>query len=103
VAGSEGYQLANPNAPAAAVPAGTVAEVFGGNYVFAAASSNFNGATVALQLLLPDGQTWINAGVGTTLTANGAGWVSLAPGLVRCNVTGGPPTALFANIARVVG
>jgi hypothetical protein len=102
MAASEGYFLANPNAPGGAVVAGTAVDIAGGQYVFACASSNYNSATVALQFLLPDGSTWINAGVGTTLTANGAGVVYLGPGQVRVNNTGGTPTALFATLARIV-
>jgi len=102
MAASEGLQLANPNYPGGAIVAGTAFDCAGGTYVFAVASSAFNAATVALQFLLPDGATWLNAGVGTTLTANGAGVVYLGPGQVRANVTGGTPTALFATLARIV-
>lgn len=73
----------------------------GGDCVFMA-SGTFGGATVSLQVMLPDGATWIAAGSQTTLTANGGGYVILPPGQIRVAVTGGSPSALFASIARVV-
>jgi hypothetical protein len=74
----------------------------GGVMVFAAAGT-FNGCTVNLQLLGPDGVTLITAGAGTTLTAAGASVVYLPPGQIQATVTGGPPSGMFASIARVVG
>ena len=104
MSGSWGQQLATPQAGAGQpIAAGTPFVCPGGSMVFAAASSAFNGATVALQMQLPDGATWINCGASTTLTANGMGYVLLPPGLIQVTVTGGTPTNLYASIARVIG
>ena len=105
MAGSWAVPLANPNTSTAdgAVVAGTAFDCPGGICVFSAVASAFNAATVALQMLLPDGQTWINVGATTTLTANGTGLAYLPPCQIRVNVSGGTPTGLFAAIARVVG
>lgn len=74
----------------------------GGICVFAAAGT-FNGATVNLQLLGPDGVTLLTAGTATTLTASGMGVAYLPPCQLQATVTGGPPAGLFVTIARVVG
>lgn len=62
----------------------------------------FNGATIKLQLLGPDGTTLLDAGAATTFTANGNGLVYLAPGQIQGTVVGGPPAGVFMSIARVV-
>src|SRR5882672_9155397 len=62
----------------------------------------FGGATVKLQVLGPDGATWIDAGVGTTLTAAGMGVVYLPPGMVQAVIVGGAPAGIFAALARIV-
>lgn len=72
----------------------------GGQGVFAAAGT-FGGATVSLQFLGPDAATWIDAGVGTTLTAAGAGIFHLPPVPIRAAVTGGAPSGIFARADRV--
>jgi hypothetical protein len=74
----------------------------GGLMVFAAAGT-FGGATVSLQFLGPDGVTLITAGAQTTLTSAGAGVAYLPPCMVQATVTGGPPSGMYASIARVVG
>lgn len=74
----------------------------GGSCVMAAAGT-FNGCTVTLQLLGPDGVTLLTAGIATTLTAPGLGLVQLPPCQIQATVTGGPPAGLFVTIARVVG
>lgn len=72
----------------------------GGDAVFVA-DGTFGGCTVALQIQLLGG-TWINTGVNTTLTAPGAGGVTLPPCQIRASVTGGSPSALNVALARVV-
>jgi hypothetical protein len=74
----------------------------GGIMVFAAAGT-FNGCTVTLQLLGPDGVTLLTAGTATTLTAAGLGVAYLPPCQIQATVTGGPPSGLYVSIARVVG
>ena len=65
-------------------------------------ANTWNGATASLQVLGPDGVTLITAGAATTFTADGSGIVDLAPGQVQMTVTSGPPSGLYASIARVV-
>ena len=74
----------------------------GGICLFAVVGT-FGGATIALNILGPDGATMIPAGTNTTLTAPGAGIAYLAPGIVQAVVTGGPPSGIFATLSRVVG
>lgn len=56
----------------------------------------FNGATIKLQYLGPDGSTWMDAGVDATLTAAGGCNFQLASGLIRASVTG-TPTGIYAT------
>lgn len=72
----------------------------GGRGMFAAAGT-FNGATVKLQFLGPDGSTWIDAGTNTTLTAAGGGIFDIPPSQIRGAVSGGPPSGMYATAARV--
>jgi hypothetical protein len=51
----------------------------GGPGTFTAVAT-WGGGTVKLQLLGPDGSSWIDAGTDTTLTANGGGNFELPPG-----------------------
>lgn len=69
----------------------------GGIGVFACVGT-WNGATVSLQFLGPDGATMVIAGAATTLTANGAGVFYLPRGLVQAVITGaGGGTSLTAT------
>lgn len=74
----------------------------GGIAVFSVIGT-FAGATVNLQMVGPDGSTLITAGTNTTLTAAGAGVAYLPPCTVQATVTGGPPSGIYATLARVVG
>ncbi|ANC85460.1 hypothetical protein [Sphingomonas sp. NIC1] len=77
--------------------------VYGGTYVFSAMANNWNGASVQLQALGPDGTTYQN--LGSPKTANDAtGGTSVTLGsnsVVRVNVTAANPTGLFATLSRV--
>lgn len=81
--------------------------VSGGRYFWAAESTNWNGATVTLQRLGQDGTTWRavrNAAdtADVALTANGSVDLLVGQGAtLRVVVTGGPSTALYANLAGV--
>jgi len=73
--------------------------VMGGDYLWRAEASNWNGATATLQFLGLDGATWYNltddANAPVTLTANGQKAIGVAQGsFVRVSITGGPPTAM---------
>jgi hypothetical protein len=106
MAGSWGAMLiGNPINAAGQTTGGAVSNGLidcpGGIMVFAAAGT-FNGATINLQFLGPDGSTLITAGTQTTLTAAGAGVAYLPPCQVQATVTGGPPSGIIASLARVV-
>jgi hypothetical protein len=80
---------------------GSVAEPWpGGVGVFAASSSNWNSGTVTLEVLGPDGVTFIAAGTNTTCTANCVGVFYLPPGKIEAVITGSP-TAVYAQAAQV--
>lgn len=72
----------------------------GGQGIFQASSSNWNGATISLQFIGPDGSTLITAGTGTTFTANNAGVFYLHPCQIVATVTGSP-TAAYASAERL--
>lgn len=80
---------------------GPLVDCPGGVMLFAVAGT-FGGATITLSILGPDGATMIPAGTATTLTAAGAAIAWLPPCQVQAIVTGGPPSGIFASIARVV-
>lgn len=77
-----------------------VGPVDGGDYVWRAESSNFNGSTATLQFLGLDGTTWYpvrNAAntADVTLTATGSVAVGVAQGsFLRVAISGGTPAAM---------
>lgn len=73
-----------------------------GGVMVVSVCGTFGGASIALNVLGPDGVTMIPAGAATTFTAAGMGVVYLAPCQIQMIVTGGPPSGIFASIARVV-
>lgn len=73
----------------------------GGKGLFSVVATNFNGATVTLNLLGPDGATMMAAASATTLTAAGVGQVELPPCYVQAAITSGPPTGVYATLARI--
>jgi hypothetical protein len=108
VAGSWGQLLIGSGPPNNLTTAGGTAtglayDCPGGQCIFSVVASAWGGATCGLYVLGPDGVTWINAGANTTFTGNNMGVVYLPPGQIQAQISGGPPTALFASIARVVG
>lgn len=73
----------------------------GGIGVFSAVGT-WNGATLTLEFIGPDGATLLVAGDATTLSANGAGVFYLPECQVRAVVSNvGGSTSLTASIARV--
>lgn len=105
MAGPAGAQLVNPNTNAAGLPAALDSEhnVGGGRYLLIAVASNWNAGTVSLQMLGPDGATWVDCGSNTTLTANGNGYADIGTGRVRLHLSSGSaPTGLYAAISRVI-
>ncbi len=71
----------------------------GGEGAFLVAGT-FGGATVTLQILGPDGSTWLDVGTDAALTAAGAVGFSLPPGTIRAEVDGGTPSGLYALVDR---
>ena len=68
----------------------------GGTYGITA-SATWSGGSVQLQLLAPDGATWIAA--QTALSANGFAVLNLPPGQYQFAVT--TATAVYIAIARI--
>jgi len=62
------------------------------------AEATWGGGTVKLQYKGPNG-TAIDAGVDTTLTANGGGLFELPPGNIRASIT--TATAVYASAAHI--
>lgn len=56
----------------------------------------FASTSAALEFSM-DGSTWFAVSSDTTKTANGMGLFELPPGYMRCSLTGGTPSAMFAN------
>lgn len=74
----------------------------GGRGVFSVSATDFDGNTISLQAILPDGATYLNTGTNTTLTANGFGGFDLPPCKIKAAVTGaGTTVAANATVARV--
>lgn len=67
----------------------------GGRGQFQVAGS-LGGASVSLQLLGPNGATWLDLGEPATLAAAGVVNFELPPATIRAAVAGGSPAALYA-------
>ena len=67
----------------------------GGRGQFTAVGS-FAGATVSLEVLGPDGATWIPVGPDVRLVTAGVGNFELPAGSIRAAVSGGSPSGLTA-------
>jgi hypothetical protein len=85
-----------------AAATGSAVRWTGGRGVFTVYSATFSGATIKLQWSPDAGTTWLDvdrAGdTHVTLTAVGAGGFELPPCVLRANVSGGPPSAVFAKV-----
>jgi hypothetical protein len=74
----------------------------GGVGMFMAVSTGWNGATAALQILGPDGTTWLDAGGNTTFVANNLGIFYLPPCRIRVVIrTAVPSAGVYAEADRV--
>ena len=71
----------------------------GGRGVFEVGAT-WNGATIELQAMLPNG-SYLAVGTDTTLTVNGRGGFDLPPCTMRVVVSGATPAAVYASVARV--
>lgn len=74
-------------------------QLVGGAYMFMAVSANWNGGSVGLNLLGPDGVTWLS--VVTAQTANGGGSLTLPPGQYKFSVSG--TLTAYAEVVRIPG
>jgi hypothetical protein len=72
----------------------------GGRGQFKALGS-FGGATVTLQILGPDGATWLALGAEAALTGPGVVNFDCPPGQLRAAVSGGSPSGLHAAVASL--
>lgn len=73
----------------------------GGPGVFLAEASNFNGATVKLQVKSPQGTALDVSGGDVDLTANGYGGFVAPQGEIRAAVITAVPTAVYAYALTV--
>lgn len=75
----------------------------GGKGTLSVSCAGWNGATVTMQYLGPDGSTWLDAGANAILTANGYPVLfELAPGQIRGEVTVATPSSgVYAKAIRV--
>lgn len=72
-------------------------------------AGTFAGTSATLEYLSPNGSTWVpvaamsDAGVQTTVTLTAAGFIGfiLPPGRIRATLTGGTPSAMYAQADRV--
>lgn len=88
---------------AASATGAAVPVAFGGDYCFAAAGT-FGGCTVGLDMLGPDGVTWIavrDSSGAIALTSAGAVIVSIPAGSYRASITGGSGVSMSASLRSV--
>lgn len=79
---------------------GDAVNVAPGRYCYAV-DGTFSGATVTLAMLGPDGSSYISVGADAALTAEGAVLVELPDCTVRAQISGGPPSGIYASLERV--
>lgn len=74
----------------------------GGMGMFTAVCAGWNGATVSLQVLGPDGSTLLDAGGNTIMTANGLGIFYLPPCQIQAVVRAAVPSSpVYAAASRI--
>jgi hypothetical protein len=76
---------------------GSAVVLKGGTYSFMA-TATFGGGSVKLQVLLPDGTTWVDVAGGSLTAAGATAGLALPPGSYRANIT--TATAVYAYVAR---
>ncbi len=72
--------------------------ILGGKYSFDA-SGTWGSGNVQVELLGPDGSTWLN--VGSSVTANGVQTLDLPAGQYRIAISSGA-TAVYAVLTKIV-
>lgn len=95
MAGQNRYLLTDEEATGAAVTFG-----IGGQFMFIADATTWNGATVTLQVQGPKGN-WISVGAPAIFTAPGVCIVNLAPGTYRAAISVAVPTDMTAQLISV--
>ena len=78
---------------------GAAVVVRAGRWAFAA-DGTFNSGTVKLQILSPDGTSYLDIGGDAILSAEGVVQVDLPDGVVRAAVTGSP-SAMYATLSPI--
>lgn len=74
----------------------------GGSYMYQMAGT-FGGTSGKLQMLGPDGTTFVDI-PGTTLAASGMAKIDIPAGMqVRAVLTGGTPSAMYSSLGLVQG
>lgn len=79
---------------------GPVAALEGGYYELSAVATTWNGSTLQLEQLMPDGSTYF-ARTDLKLTANGVAFGYVSAGTYKLTVTAANPTALKGTLSRV--
>ncbi len=79
---------------------GSLFQLAGGKYWLAAVGT-FNSATVTLQRVGPDGNTFITAATG--LTAAGGNTSDLPPGTYQVTISGSTTAVLWWEVVRITG
>jgi hypothetical protein len=87
--------LSNATATGAATP-------YPGGFGSFFAAGTFSGSTVTLQVLMPDGTTYVAVSADCTVTAAGGGNFYLPPCTIRALVAGGPPSGMYATVVRAL-
>lgn len=79
---------------------GSAIDLFPNDYCWAV-DGTFSGATVSLGMLSPDGSSYLTVD-GTALTAEGAVIVTMPLGTYKAQVSGGPPSGIYATLKPAV-
>lgn len=97
-------QQINARLLSASTATGAAAPIaFGGDYCFAVAGT-FGGCTVGLDMLGPDGVTWIavrDSAGAIAMTVAGAVVVSIPAGSYRASIAGGAGVSMSATLRSV--
>lgn len=62
---------------------------------------SFDGGTVTLSVISPDGSSYVSVGDDAALTAEGVVNFDLPPTLIKAVVSGGSPNALYATATKI--
>lgn len=88
----DAYKAENISASTAAF------QLKGGKYAVLA-KATWGGGSAKLQILLPDGSTYVSVASATDFTADGYGTVDLPPGQYRLTIA--TATAVYVSVVRI--